>query len=628
MNQANNTYTNTYRDLFQNYVEGLAIPDSIRNKILSDVFLNQNPSFYFFYPKLFSDEFSVEERVIDDLCIAGYLYYEATLLTDSFIDEKRKDDFLTISVCQEETIKILTSHFGRDSFFWSLWNERKNEYIKGISIEKRMISSNIVETSEFELLADLKSALGKIAVDALYVLSEKKNSITYEKILKSHRSFSIAYQIYDDIKDIKEDYENGQFNFAYYNLSKKHSGLSIDEANKIFYIKGYAAELFRIGISYLDSALDEINTINLPLWKEHLFSTKSTFLKAIREINDYLEFLSSGIYLSITKKQMPYSTQIKIAKKFILTRQNDDGSWHEYSNQGGISDIWATAFITTKLDKKSFPSFSIKKALQFLNRNVSAIDLWGYNSTWICDADSTSLSILAFQLQCSEMEGLSYKNWLNFQNENGSFSTYNNEKELLSSLNDPQISNVKGWCNGHGCVSAVAFYNLALLKKYNKEFRKLYAYFNDPKNIKAYWWTSNIYTYYYLALTYKFIKEFAKLSEIVSFLLEIQNNNGSFSDNYGENLFYTGLALEILLLSPRKYLDNIEKCVAYINSAQFDDGSWENSNALLIPNPDENIIENKVREVGRLGVNIRSREFNRLFTTSTVLNSLELYGKR
>jgi hypothetical protein len=220
---------------------------------------------------------------------------------------------------------------------------------------------------------------------------------------------------------------------------------------------------------------------------------------------------------------------------------------------------------------------------------------------------------------------------LKFQNLNGGFSTYSKEDELLTALNDKNISNVNGWLSVHDCVSAVSFYFLANYNLNNNYFIKTKKYFDDKNinNIISYWWTDEIYTYYYLAKTYHFLGEFEKLNQILSILKIKQNINGSFSDKYGENLFYTGLALEIMLLDHRnEVIDLIEKTVVFLLNNQFTDGSWDNSCALHVPNSHDLIPSKKHMPIASLGMNVRAKEFNRLFTTTTILQSLVIYEQK
>lgn len=225
----------------------------------------------------------------------------------------------------------------------------------------------------------------------------------------------------------------------------------------------------------------------------------------------------------------------------------------------------------------------------------------------------------------------SFVKWSKYQKKTGGFSTYSNEKTLIESLNDEKISNVNGWLSAHDCVSAVSFYFLANFDKTSNEFFNVKKYF-DIKNItdiNSYWWTSKIYSYYYLAKTYHLLNEIDKLNSIISIIESKQNDNGSFSDEYGENLFFTALSLEIMILSKNKNLiDKIEKTVLFLINNQFIDGSWENSHALQIPKTSDINLKKTNYPIKTFGTDVRAKEFNRLFTTTSVLKSLVIYEQK
>jgi len=93
-------------------------------------------------------------------------------------------------------------------------------------------------------------------------------------------------------------------------------------------------------------------------------------------------------------------------------------------------------------------------------------------------------------------------------------------------------------------------------------------------------------------------------------------------------MFYTGLALEILLLKKyANYTSEINKIISLILSNQFLDGSWNSSHSLKIPNPSNSDVQTVVLPTSSHGTNVRAKEFNRLFTTSSILKSLQLWSE-
>ena len=616
---------------FHSYIQNLPILQNFKELILDANFINSNPKYYQNYPSLFSDVFFISTKQLDLLDIAGFLYYQSTIFTDSLIDEKSISKVPFISICQEESIKILSSIYNLESNFWVLWNKRRNEYFQAVYLEKELYKQEIVDMDKYEILADTKSAFGKVAIDCLFSI-DNKNEDLYQKLLLSHKYFSVAFQLNDDIQDFKRDFKNCQFNWAVY-LLKQHNIKSQDPnvLEKYLYIRGISKKIYLLGIDYCNKSLDIIENIEIPNWKKVLTDTKKSFKTAISEIDNYIEILTSEVSLSnVCFLENDLQKSIFSAIKFIKSKQQDNGSWREYINQGGISNTWATAFITSKISEcinlKSNFKNEISKALSFLNQN-SIRTLWSYNNTWIEDADSTNFVFLSLFHNNMVIENEILAKWLLYQSQEGGFATYSEKSYLLSALDDKNILDVNGWLSVHNCVSAVSFYFLAQQNQKSNSFLAIKKYFDEnlEKELNSYWWTNNIYTYYYLAKTYKFLNETTKVNYIISKISDGKNENGSFSDVYGENLFYTGLALEILLLNQSENKQQIEKTISFLFQKQYNDGSWQNSNALQVPDSQDTNFNKNHFPIATFGMNVRAKEFNRLFTTISVLQSLSIY---
>ena len=60
---------------------------------------DKSPPYYQYYPRLFSAYYpDVEERVINALCDAGYIYYHSLLFMDSVVDKKDLSGLPYISI--------------------------------------------------------------------------------------------------------------------------------------------------------------------------------------------------------------------------------------------------------------------------------------------------------------------------------------------------------------------------------------------------------------------------------------------------------------------------------------------------------------------------------------------------
>nr|WP_198999576.1 hypothetical protein [Flavobacterium sp. ASV13] len=287
-----------YLGRFQDYVNSLEISKNIQNEILSPKFISENPSFYLYYPDLFSAMFDItDQQKISQLSIAGYFYYQSTLIMDTIIDENNILKYPVALVCQEETIKILTTIYTINSKFWKIWNDRKNEFFNAAILQEKLIQKSNVDFTDYEILADYKSAFGKIAIDSVFSLTDKKDSETYNKILNSHKYFSIGFQLYDDVTDFKADHNKKQFNWAVYELSQalNFEAYNHDSAtlNKLLYIRGVGQEILEKAIANFVKAEESIAGIeHNSKWIRVIQEMKNRVRIQLNATNQYLKSLN------------------------------------------------------------------------------------------------------------------------------------------------------------------------------------------------------------------------------------------------------------------------------------------------------------------------------------------------
>ena len=619
------------------YLKDKGYSEQVVDELTYEKFINDNPSYYLFYPYFFNNYFKVHDNnILDLLSVAGFLYYKYAIMIDDILDDKnnQKDlrKFFIANICQEETIKILSSFFGIESPFWNIWSIRKHEHSKAYNMDKTL--KDIQDFSEYEKFADYKSAFGKIAIDSLYCLSHKKDKKLYDLLLKSHKFFYVSFQIMDDISDYSEDTENGQFNISKYELfnvlRNEQNNFTLGEQKKLVYLKGVAEKLYIKAIAYCEKAYSVLNSCvndtDLCLWEDEIISLHNTAVSHVLNIKGFINVFNTEtkLYKNIIQNNHPDNAIIK-ACKYIKQKQDLRGNWNDILNDAGNSDIWATSYIIYMLSNLSLLPEATTKGKQYLVSEMKSKNLWGYNVQWIDDADSTSFALLSLK------NNSLINDWLNFQNRDGGFRTYNNENALLSSLNSSKIQNVKGWMQSHFCVSAVAyqvFVKLGLTSKIN--FSKLREYLIEKLRSKektlSYWWTSDIYSIYHLL--------FAAVQEDDSEIIKLcEERVEKVVNNKTNNYFIISTLLGSLLLTDsllQKHKRVSKSLVNQILSNQYTDGSWESGYSLKIPHP--SIINSADKSIewkrGSRGTNILVKDYNRLFTTVSCLNSLKAYEER
>ena len=641
-NQKNELIKNIKLELL-NYFKSNSYPSQVIEDVVNEDFITSNPSYYLYYPYLFNKYFQIEDKeFLNLLSISGFLYYKAIILIDDIFDNKNSENnfekFFLANIYQEETIKILSSLFPLHSEFWETWNNRKLEYTKAFHLDKNMKS--IKEFSEFERLADYKSAFGKIAIDCLYYLSEKKHIDVYNALLESHKFFYTSFQIMDDIKDYTEDIKNEQFNISRQELtntlSKENDDInnySLEDQKKLIYLKGVAENLYIKATDSLNKSkqfLENFKTKEYNLWNHEIDCLYNVGVNHFLNIEGFIDVYKSNTKLShdiIDEESL--NKIIESANNFLESNQLLDGSWKDVFNDAGVSDVWTTCYTAYSLGEITSKTI-IKHAENYIIKHQHPSGLWSYNKRWVNDADSSSFALLSLKNENEIIQDCINK-WLKFQNKDGGFSTYNDKNILLSSLNSPNIEDVEGWLQSHFCVSAVSllvFVELDITSK--DEFKKLKDYLIKKLKSKdktiSYWWSKDTYAIYFILLAA--VK--SNNREIISLA---EKKIDQLNKDEDLNFFFKGFLLKALCLTDNLYYKNekrIKTLVTEISSNQFTDGSWLESYSLRMPfpgvlNADDKSIEWKQ---SNKGTNIIVKDYNRVFTTVSCFSALKAYESR
>ena len=359
------------------YINQLPVTSQFKHIISDAKFSQSNPGYYVNYPYLFSNR--QEDERIDFLCIAGYLYYQSIIYLDQALDKKGPISqlFPIINICEEESVRLLSSIFGLNSPFWTLWQQRKVEYFTAYQID--MTTHSVASFEDFENLADKKSTFGKLAIDALYILSELSEE-TYIKCLLLHKLFYSAFQILDDILDIREDNVSGQFNIATSLLKqeiangniKKEALDSADNMVKYVHICGISDTLYAKAEEYIQKAEALAKELNLPYMLSEIAIMHNTIINHRLTVSGYLKTIKAKAYLS--EQFMPHasvSTAVHAGLKY-LQQQQHGGAWEEICNNAGVSNIWATGFITSFLNEITYVNGvkgMVAQAVTYLKNN-------------------------------------------------------------------------------------------------------------------------------------------------------------------------------------------------------------------------------------------------------------------
>ncbi len=603
-----------------------------------------NPNYYHSYPYLFAAAFGEIKEQLPKLNIAGFLLFKHVMETDRLLDEgiHNPDAYIRAAAYNEEGIKILSRLFSENSEFWKLWGQRKIEYKQAYKLDK---SQKISSFDEYEIFADYKSSFGKVAIDALHILSKNENDKLYEDLLESHKLFSAGVQLVDDILDIREDLDNGQFNMAYFTLKNEFNkrdltigSFTVDQIAKQLYIFNVAEQLFERSLTYYLVAEKIAIRYNLEYWSSAIRERYNDALMKKLDAYAFKEHLTRSIILKKEGTSINKNPSIENGIEYIESCQNNDGSWIDFYNGAGLSDTWTTAFVLCNLGHKSVKE---KISLDVLEKGcafINNMNEWGYNKEWIPDADSSSFALLSQFMHNQLPDNSALQKWQKYQSKDGGVVTYNNSVDVISSLNSGENIDVGGWINSHTCVSAAAYYFLSMADGNSQSCRKLEDFMlqrvNEQGLWDAYWWTSPIYSTSFMIKSLpccfnNSLKE--KIIDSMEALLQFQSENGSFGDQYEkESPFYTSLVIDAFCQHKELYQKSkiqIDKAAQWLLSEQRSNGSWLGTPVLRMPAPEVMEPKNITSwPVGTRGNNIRVVDFNRLFTTSMAVSALSNYN--
>jgi hypothetical protein len=634
------------------YAKSLLTLDNLKGSIIDQIETEKN-EFYLHYVSLFTKQ---ENAIIEQINIAGYFYYLYALLLDKAIDRdvptpERSRILFIGDILHEENTKILTHYFGIDSPIWKLKAKRKAEYISCINLDKKFLHP--LSESEFENLADAKSALGKIAIDCVFIL-EKLPLDEYEKLLLSHRYFSCGLQIFDDIRDIKEDIINQQNNYAITEFLKQYAIEEHDllianpeRLNKLIHFNGETIRLLHKSIVYLQKAYSILEKEKYPNWVDTIYTIELEIKKYIKGIDFLTKKVNikaclsmENLSLNIVESELKYHLPDTIyrALEFIETEQAENGDWEDMPVNSTFSGYWTVGYVLYSIrNLKGLHQVNIQQAIHYLQDKPTII--YPYFQNWIEDADSTNFALLGLSVNGIYPKN-EFEELFKYQLIDGGITTYNDGERLYSYVkDDPTIMDVSGWTQSFVCVSAATLLLIADKPDYSSQKTLLIRYLLNNRNTDgwwySYWWTSPIYA------TSLIIQANANINNdllndncewALAKMLENQQETGAFGDAFLPNHpFYTAMAISAICAKEsyfEKYQQQLSKAVLWLLENQMSDGSWLSSVSLRVPpanclNPAE--VENwRKTDVGQ---NVLIEDVHRVITTATVLDALANYAR-
>ncbi len=206
---------------------------------------NSSP-FYKSYASLFKAylPISIEIQVVEDLDVIGHLLFQMMMYIDRIEDDQAKG-IDTVIALQTEATKRLSCYFPIDHSFWIQYDRIVKEFSKRKRLDRLCHQrSSWANYESLALSRSIYAELGLIAFLELGLIENQK----CDTLIKSHRQFVIAFQLYDDCADFYEDQSKKQFNWAIHKAAIM--GIPLDQ----FYQSTLFSTLIDTVVDHLDSA--------------------------------------------------------------------------------------------------------------------------------------------------------------------------------------------------------------------------------------------------------------------------------------------------------------------------------------------------------------------------------------
>lgn len=557
----------------------------------------------------------------------AFSYLKVLLVVDSVIDDKDSNAMALIDAIalHEKVIRDLCELIPQSDIFWDRFDKLKKQYAKTVLAEKQLSATKDSFSEEvFEALAYGKSAVCLAIAQGLQSICPNHAPISVIESALKH--IHIAFQYLDDVTDFKKDITQNQWTYPQFLLQNYFADNTLtitaaDTQHKYLFLSGIAENMIDKAVYHYQIALDYTSQLQLQELRHYLEKQIEAAqfyqneIKLLIEKTKIKSEKSRKVKTSIT----PINNTIDEGLNFILKNAND-GLWTDFMTSAGHGKTWISGYVGMMLAEVMPELPILQKTLQ----NIS--DKGSFNENILQDADSTTFLIGLYQAMNQQLPQGVFDQWLAFQNKEGGWATYRDEKTLRRTLDLDDDIGVEGWFQPHGCVSAAAAYiiNRSLMSGYDKT----HTYINHLTQndlLTAYWWTSDVYSQAF-GLMAMAENDTPTKQKLINSLKQQQAQEGYWINpqNQQPNAFYTAIALKALT----PYEPEVAKtAIWWLMKNQTTDGSWQTDRILRIPATD--VTNPKTVSHWRqssFGVNALSDDYNRVFTTATVVNALCGYG--
>jgi hypothetical protein len=571
-------------------------------------------------------------------------YFKCALIIDNLVDNSISKYELIQGLAAftekyRSAIKTLRSLYPDESVFWNQFASNEQDHFHYLIKEQEMAGNlNMEESTYFTLACGKSVILCSNVVTALASLSGN-SSESHNRLLEFIRKIHIAFQLQDDVDDFNIDMESGQLSLAVNTVKQQliqHLGSvpGTEFVKKFFFTSGIAQHLLAKAVSEYDECSLLLQDFSAPKLLAFCNRERDKINAQIYEIalivnKARVKAKQSNIFVG---NQIHAKRQMQAGANYLSEHLKED-KWQDFMTSAGSGTEWVTAFVAHSIAYYSCP---LTTALPRIIKNITK---QSYNETIPLDVDSLQFFLIASNQLGIPISIEHRKSFLSFQQPDGGFSTYRDEEVLRKRLSLEDNYETSGWLSSHVCVSAVSAYILYHQQDSVEQFKKLIYYLITNQFAdgcwKSYWWSSDVYATSWAVISLSqagIYQENAMRGK--DWLANNQHQEGYWLDDIKKehSCFFTALALQGLMTgssrSITKYEDCIFKGIFWLLAQQTLDGSWPSSRILAIPAPNVKKRDDVMHwRKSSLGVNVIVDDHVRIFTTATVINTLDMFKR-
>ena len=525
---------------------------------------------YYFYPMMFfNSEISLPEDKLIEFILAGVMYYEFIIAFDRKLDGQSSCDIGTLfyhSMMAQRSIEILSRLFDdKSKLYFECMHKYTREYIEAVCLEKN--SPEYYKDPELRIkVMKGKSAVAKCFSAGIAILSDNVDEIAVMDEFQDN--FNLAFQLFDDFKDIKEDIKSNKKTWV-------NAECFDSEENKIYehlFSSGKLLEIFKQVVFYCNKSISLAG--KYPAWIRNV----RCFLGKVNHLFEDLCGRHVGM-IDINQQRdirICYEKMIEFFKKsYINDRFTESEHYMNFPHEDGYCskvEQVGNIFIKTELINILCSCNADKEFFEGA-RAQWAEELWKYKTKYFECGWSYFPELLELAPDVDDLAEIMrlYKNdesareymieCINFVINNcikkdGSVDTWMISKDNLSEneIIAKREANLRWQIRQDIEVAANFFYSLSFYKEYIPEYENIcskgYEYILSKKSEnglwKSTWYTGDLYCTYMCMNFFKSLgSKTADLKDMAKAVSDCFDESGEYT--YSDNLNDLSLALIIIM---------------------------------------------------------------------------------